>query len=63
MINKQDINHIDIVDKKGTNSLVLLYGQQRTGKTLTVEELSRLFRRTLYSVSFEELGLSVAELE
>ncbi len=43
--------------------LFLLYGPPGTGKTLSVEALAAYFGRPLYSLSFAELGSSVAELE
>jgi hypothetical protein len=53
----------DVVDSKGAGVLFLLYGPPGTGKTLAVEALAALFARPLYSLSFAELGSSVAELE
>jgi len=53
----------DVVDSKGSGVLFLLYGPPGTGKTLAVEALAALFARPLYSLSFAELGSSVAELE
>lgn len=53
----------DVVDTKGSGVLFLLYGPPGTGKTLAVEALAARFARPLYSLSFAELGSSVAELE
>eukprot|EP00122_Pirum_gemmata_P006164 Pgem_evm1s5628 len=53
----------DIVESKGGGVLFLLYGPPGTGKTLSVEALASKFGRPLYSISFAELGSSVAELE
>jgi hypothetical protein len=53
----------DVVDSKGSGVLFLLYGPPGTGKTLAVEALAARFARPLYSLSFAELGSSVAELE
>jgi len=50
----------DVVDTKGSGVLFLLYGPPGTGKTLAVEALAALFARPLYSLSFAELGSSVA---
>lgn len=53
----------DVVDEKGGGVLFLLYGPPGTGKTLSVEALAASFGRPLYSISFAELGSTVAELE
>eukprot|EP00121_Abeoforma_whisleri_P013512 Awhi_evm1s12466 len=53
----------DIVESKGGGVLFLLYGPPGTGKTLSVEALASKFGRPLYSISFAELGATVAELE
>ena len=53
----------DVVGNKGEGSLFLLYGPPGTGKTLSVQALAELFGRPLYTISFAELGSSVAELE
>jgi SpoVK/Ycf46/Vps4 family AAA+-type ATPase len=53
----------DVVDTKGSGVVFLLYGPPGTGKTLAVEALAARFARPLYSLSFAELGSSVAELE
>ena len=53
----------DVVDEKGGGVLFLLYGPPGTGKTLSVEALAATFGRPLYSISFAELGSTVAELE
>mmetsp|Transcript_548 Transcript_548/g.1228 ORF Transcript_548/g.1228 Transcript_548/m.1228 type:complete len:631 (-) Transcript_548:146-2038(-) len=53
----------DIVDEKGGGCLFLLYGPPGTGKTLSVEALASAFGRPLYTLSFAELGSTVAELE
>jgi hypothetical protein len=53
----------DVVETKGSGVLFLLYGPPGTGKSLTVSALAALFGRPLYSISFAELGASVAELE
>lgn len=46
-----------------TSSVWSTTGPPGTGKTLAVQALAELFGRPLYTISFAELGSSVAELE
>jgi AAA+ superfamily predicted ATPase len=46
----------DFIAKKGNNTLILLYGDPGTGKTLTAESVAEVAEKPLLSLTYGELG-------
>jgi AAA+ superfamily predicted ATPase len=54
---------INIISKRGNGMVIILHGEPGTGKTLTVEAVSEVLRRPLFSIAVSDLGVDASAVE
>ena len=62
-LDRSQMANTDIVDSKGRNLVILLYGPPGVGKTLTAETLALAAGKPLLVVTVAEIGLDAARAE